>query len=132
MTAQTPTRRQVFGLAAGAAALVALPGLARAESSGTFTGLSNHVTTGGVTVARDGERFVIRLHEDFSLDGAPDAVVGLGHEGRYDARTFAGELRSLTGAQDYVLPAAVNADAFGEVYIYCRRFDVPLGVAPLR
>lgn len=122
----TTRRHFVLGLA-GLGMATALP--ARAETSGRFRGASRHVTTGTVTVTPASGGAVIRLGADFSLDGAPDPVVGLGHNGSYDARTFAGELRSNSGAQSYTLPRNVRAEAYNEVYIWCRRFGVPLGVA---
>lgn len=128
------TRRHSLKIFAGTGlAAIGLPHIAAAQTSGQFEGRSDHVTTGGVTVERlsDG-RTRIRLGSDFSLDGAPDPVVGLGHQGRYDERTKAGPLKSLTGAQDYILPANVRSDAYGEVYIWCEQFSVPLGVASVQ
>ena len=50
--------------------------------SGTFTGASDHITTGGVQIVKtaDGGAVVI-LDTDFSLDGAPDPRVGFGKDG---------------------------------------------------
>ncbi|MEO0909928.1 MAG: DM13 domain-containing protein [Pseudomonadota bacterium] len=42
-----------------------------------------------------------------------------------------GELSSKTGLQVYVVPASVNVDDFNEVYIWCRKFAVPLGIASI-
>ena len=102
-------------------------------SSGSFVGASNHVTTGGVSVVTnsDGSREVV-LAEDFSLDGAPDPRVGLGKSGSYDPGSDLGELASNTGGQSYGVPSALDLDAYDEVYIWCRKFNVPLGVAKLK
>ena len=35
------------------------------------------------------------------------------------------------GEQTYTVPASINVDDFNEVYVWCRRFSVPLGVAAL-
>ncbi|MEM1129102.1 MAG: DM13 domain-containing protein [Pseudomonadota bacterium] len=124
------SRRQACATLISAGIVAGGLGKAHGQTRGEFQGRSNHVTTGGVTVQKlDDGRTLIRLGADFSLDGAPDPVVGLGHQGRYDARTQAGPLRSLTGAQDYILPANVRSEAYGEVYIWCEQFSVPLGVA---
>ena len=96
--------------------------------SGTFEGRSRHETTGGTTL--DGN--TIKLHADFNLDSGPDPIVGLGKDGVWDPDTFSGELASLNGAQDYTLPASINADDYNEVVIWCRAADVPLGIATLK
>ena len=68
---------------------------AGAVASGTFTGASDHITTGGVEVIKndDGSHTVV-LGADFSLDGAPDPRVGFG---KYDKATVMGLLKSLNG-----------------------------------
>ncbi|MEL6482812.1 MAG: DM13 domain-containing protein, partial [Pseudomonadota bacterium] len=71
------------------------------------------------------------LAGDFSLDGAPDPRVGLGKDGKYDEATDMGELRSITGLQAYAVPDGVDVSGYNEVYIWCRKFSVPLGVASL-
>ncbi|MEM7722938.1 MAG: DM13 domain-containing protein [Pseudomonadota bacterium] len=102
------------------------------EYHGQFHGLSNHVTTGGVTVVEmtDGSAVVI-LDSDFSLDGAPDARVGLGNDGTYVPATDLGDLGPLTGMHIFVVPASIDVSDFNEVYIWCRQFAVPLGVASI-
>ncbi len=100
---------------------------AQSTRTGTFTGRSNHVTTGGVTV----EGNTINLASDFSLDNGPDPVVGVGKDGKYDPASFSGGLKSGKGASSYTLPAGLDAADYNEVYIWCRVADVPLGIAPL-
>lgn len=123
-------------LAVIAAAVIALTPLsATAEppvAHGSFTGASDHITTGGVQIVRtaDGGAVVI-LDSDFSLDGAPDPRVGFGTDGVYDEASDVGELVNLTGLQIYVVPPSINVDDFNEVYIWCLQFSVPLGVAEL-
>lgn len=101
------------------------------ERSGTFTGLSNHTTTGGVTVAETADGWEIRLHGDFSFDGAPDPRVGFGRDGAFVDPTDFELLRANAGEQVYEVPADIDPSEFGEVYIWCRQYSVPLGVAPL-
>ena len=101
-------------------------------SNGTFTGASDHITTGGVTVVKtaDGGAVVI-LDSDFSLDGAPDPRVGFGKDGQYVDTSDLGALNNNNGLQVYIVPASINVDDFNEVYIWCLKFGVPLGVAAL-
>jgi hypothetical protein len=104
---------------------------ARQTASGSFTGASGHETTGTASVYATEAGIVIALGEDFSLDGAPDPVVGLGDAGTYDAASKMGPLLSDTGAQTYLLPAGVDIGDYLQVYIWCEEFAVPLGVADL-
>ncbi|WP_299047815.1 DM13 domain-containing protein [uncultured Tateyamaria sp.] len=110
----------------------AAPASAETVSTGTFTGASDHITTGAVEVVKnaDGSHTIV-LGEDFSLDGAPDPRVGLGKDGFYNGNTDAGVLGSLTGGQSFVVPAGVDVSEYNEVYIWCEKFSVPLGIAKL-
>ncbi|MFK8184865.1 MAG: DM13 domain-containing protein [Phormidesmis sp.] len=99
-------------------------------ATGTFEGKSDHITTGSVDIVERGGKYYIELGDDFSLDNAPDPKVGLGKNG-YDPITQSGELRSLTGASTYELPDGLDISSYNEVYIWCEKFSVPLGVAVL-
>ena len=114
------------------AGLAIAPASAETVSTGTFTGASDHITTGAVEVVKnaDGSHTIV-LGDDFSLDGAPDPRVGLGKDGFYNGNTDSGVLGSLTGGQSFVVPAGVDVSQFNEVYIWCEKFSVPLGVAKL-
>lgn len=112
-----------------APALLVLPTVLKAGGHGrlgTFTGESNHVTSGGVEIA-DGQ---VNLLDDFFFDGAPDPQVALGNDG-YDATTLMGHLASNSGASSYEIPAGINPDDYNQVWIWCVRFNVPLGVAQI-
>lgn len=110
------------------AAGVALAGDVRA---GVFTGASNHVTKGGVEVVKTGGGYEIHLKSDFWFDGAPDPRVGFGKDGKFIDATDFEVLRSDTGAQVYKVPAGINPEEFDDVFVWCRKFAVPLGVAKL-
>jgi hypothetical protein len=97
---------------------------------GQFTGKSDHVTTGGVRVVRSNNQWIIELGDDFEHDGAPDPKVALGADG-YRQEAILGPLRSLTGRQAYALKAGLNIGDYNEVWIWCEKFNVPLGLAPL-
>lgn len=100
-------------------------------TSGTFSGRSDHVTTGSAAIIGTAGNYTLVLGEDFTLDGAPDPVVGFGNTGTYDAGSEIGSLKQITGAQTYSLPADFDPAAYGEVYVWCAKFSVPLGVATL-
>lgn len=126
------TNRRTFLISAAAlTAGAALPTFAAGGGRyGSFTGESGHVTTGGVEVVMTTEGATVRLQNDFSLDRAPDPKVALGKDG-YDPATLMGKLRRRRGAQDYTVPAGIDVSDYNEVWIWCERFNVPLGVAKL-
>lgn len=113
-----------------AAAQAATQAAATVTYTGTFTGKSDHVTKGGVQIVTvDGKRLLV-LAEDFSLDGAPDPKIGFGKDG-YVKGTLFTKLGNLNGKQTYEIPTNVNLADFNEVWVWCEKFDVPLGVAKL-
>lgn len=121
--------RRHFLLSAGAlgAAAISLPAFAGGHGRlGTFEGKSNHITTGTAEVAGN----KVNLLADFTFDGAPDPKVALGRNG-YDANTLMGPLKSNAGASSYDIPAGIDPAQYNEVWIWCERFNVPLGVAKL-
>lgn len=108
-------------------------------SSGTFRNLE-HETTGTAKIVRlaDGSR-VVRL-ERFRTSSGPDVVVILSSTpatedswGAYDDGTFVnlGELKGNVGAQNYTIPANVDLAKYRSVVIWCRRFNVAFGAAPV-
>lgn len=116
-----------------AAALLALTGEALAGSgSGTFSGLSGHETSGAVEVVQSAEGWQVRLASDFRFDGAPDPRVGFGRGGAFAEGTDFEVLERNEGEQVYSVPDGIDPAAFDEVYIWCRQYAVPLGVAPIR
>lgn len=111
---------------AALAAVAATPALAGGHGRlGTFSGLSNHVTSGTAEIAGN----EINLLDDFFFDGAPDPKVALGRDGVYDPATLMGPLTSNSGASSYTAPAGIDPADYNEVWIWCERFNVPLGVA---
>lgn len=100
-------------------------------ASGSFSGLSDHVTSGRVTVRQTGDGYVVVLEEDFSLDGAPDPTLGFGDGEQFLTDTQFSDLRSNTGRQVYELPAELDPTQYAEIYVWCEQFSVPLGVAAL-
>jgi len=100
-------------------------------SKGTFSGRSDHITTGLVTVEKTANGYQLRFADDFSLDGAPDPIVALGNGETYLVSNKLGPLKNKTGAQVYTLPADFTPGQFTQVYVWCEKFSVPLGVADL-
>jgi hypothetical protein len=97
-----------------------------------------HPTSGTASLIHlpDGGR-IIRL-TDFETDNGPDVKVWVskataGQAG--DARDFAyvdlGDMKGNVGNQNYELPAAAKGETWNSVIIWCDRFSVPFGAAPL-
>jgi hypothetical protein len=100
---------------------------------GMFSGGNGHQTTGSYMIAAaDGKQWV-KLGADFSLDNAPDAYVVLSPTDKGGDRKALnlGKLKSFKGAQAYEIPAGTDLAGFGKVIIYCRKYNVTLGIADL-
>ncbi|MEX0306496.1 MAG: DM13 domain-containing protein [Ruegeria sp.] len=131
------TRRSLFVKAAATGAALTLAGTTSAlaggaKKNGTFEGRSNHVTTGSVKLVKDGDRYIVELGQDFSLDNGPDPRVAFGKDGTYAPDSKLGALLHLTGKQSYAVPPTMDVSAYNEVYIWCEVAGVPLGVASLK
>ena len=100
--------------------------------SGTFKGLSKHVTKGGVSIVKTQTGYIAFLENNFSLDGAPAPTLGFGKDGKFDPQTEFTKLQNIKGAQVYAIPAGINPENFNEFYVWCADFTVPLGVAKLK
>lgn len=98
-----------------------------------------HETSGVASIYRlaDGRR-VLRLTE-FSTSNGPDVRVYLVAAGDVQSEGAAkqagfvdlGALKGNIGDQNYVVPAALDLSKYRAVSIWCRRFSVNFGAAPL-
>ncbi|MEO1206307.1 MAG: DM13 domain-containing protein [Pseudomonadota bacterium] len=96
----------------------------------SFTGAGGHVTTGAVTIETKGGKTIVTLGEDFSLDGAPDPKLAFGKNG-YAKDTIFTKLKNHKGAQVYEVPGTINVADYNELWLWCEKFNVPLGLAKL-
>lgn len=101
-------------------------------ATGTFKGLNGHVTTGTASIIRSGKSWAISLGSDFTFDGAPDPYVAFGNNGKFAKGTNFAKLGKNKGAQVYVVPKTLDVGDYLEVYVWCEKFTVPLGVAKLK
>lgn len=133
MKTQTSLKLVFVALAFVIATAVSSVMAAEMTLTGTFMGENNHTTTGKATVIKSGDRWKVVLGDDFSLDGAPDPKIALGNDGVFDPATLHSEnLSSNTGAQEYILPTSIDGSKYNEVYIWCEKFSVSLGVAKVK
>ncbi len=106
-------------------------------ASGEFMSRS-HPTSGRVTVLNDGSEQRFLRFEDFRTDNGPDLNVWLS-SAPADApvRDFLndwidlGDLKGNVGAQNYEIPPSVDLDRYSTVLVWCVRFSVVFGSAPL-
>jgi len=101
-------------------------------ASGVFSGASGHSTSGSVSVVKTSDGFTLVLGSDFNLDGAPDPKPGFGKSGRYDLKSWLDVLRSNRGEQTYAVPTSLEIGRYNEVYIWCEKYSVSLGVASIK
>lgn len=117
------------------AAALLLPAVSHAQqvvAQGAFSGASGHKTSGDVVVLKSAAGARVVLQSNFSFDGAPDPKVGFGAGGKYDRASQLAPLASNQGEQVYDVPAALDLTRYDEIYIWCERYSVPLGVAALK
>lgn len=100
--------------------------------SGTFAGENDHTTTGKITIEKDGDRTIVVLHDDFSLDGAPNPTLGFSKAGEFDVKTEFTKLKSLKGEQRYEVPAGIIVNAYDAFTVWCSKFSISLGSAKLK
>ncbi len=134
------TKIRMAGPAMGSAIALALmfalttPQTAAAAETlkqGQLVGENKHITTGNVTIERDGDRTYVILGPKFSLDGAPDPKLGFSKDGKYDKSTTFAKLKSLNGRQVYEIPKSISVAAYDQFVVWCEKFSVSLGSAKL-
>ena len=106
-------------------------------ASGDFRPVE-HTTSGQARVVElaDGRR-ILRF-EDFRTSNGPDVRVYLtaapvGSDGdRFDDRYVElGDLKGNIGNQNYTIPSSVDLDRYPTAVVWCKRFSVAFGAAPL-
>jgi hypothetical protein len=105
--------------------------------AGRFLSLE-HDTSGRVKILRLGDGRTFLRFEDLSTSNGPDLRVYLSEVPAGDDWYAYGErfvdlgaLKGNLGNQNYVIPANVDLSGYKSAVIWCRRFAVGFGVAPL-
>jgi hypothetical protein len=98
----------------------------------------DHPTEGTATVLTDGSPQRFLRFAEFATDNGPDLNVYLSSaEPDADSGSFEddyvdlGDLSGNVGDQNYEIPPDVDLSRFNSVVIWCVRFGVPFGAAPL-
>lgn len=124
----------IIVIAFGSAVLVApIPASAQDKvlASGNFQGQSGHATSGGVRLVKTAKGTRVVLDPDFKFDGAPDPKLGFGKNGYIKSTQFS-KLKSNSGKQSYEIPSTIDPAGYTEVWVWCDKYSVPLGVATLK
>ena len=101
-------------------------------AEGSFIGRA-HPTTGLANVITDGNQRFLRF-EGFETDNGPDLNVYLATgppDGSPEDFIDLGDLKGNIGDQNYELPDDIDLDRYTTVFIWCVRFSVAFGAAPL-
>ena len=100
--------------------------------SGNFIGADSfHKASGEANILKLGEKYFVRLEDDFSVTNGPDLFVYFGKNGKYAPEARIGRLKGNIGSQNYEIPANLNPEDYNEIWIWCRAFSVPFGHAVL-
>jgi len=103
---------------------------------GDFRSLEHH-TTGSAQLLRLADGTVVLRIEDLDTSNGPDVRVTLSPtpsdrgDRDYADHLDLGALKGNKGSQNYVIPAGTGLDGYRSVVIWCRRFSVGFGVAPI-
>ena len=98
-------------------------------ATGTFSGSTGHSVKGSAQVLGDGgEQRFLRL-DSFESTNGPDLKVYLRADD--DRYVSLGALKGNVGSQNYEIPAEVDLATYHTVQIWCERFGVLFGDAPL-
>lgn len=116
------------------------PALSKAETSkiltqGAFVS-GNYNTQGSATlISNDGKTF-LELDQAFQTDQGPDLFVLLHQDAKPetynpDDYKVVSKLKDIQGLQQYEIPADADLAKYQSVAIWCKKFNVTFGYAPL-
>ncbi|MEO0801465.1 MAG: DM13 domain-containing protein [Cyanobacteria bacterium J06642_2] len=103
--------------------------------SGDWVGV-DHPTSGAAKIVTENGKTYLELNEAFKTDRGPDLFVLLHKQevpSTYAESDFVnlGRLEKVAGTQRYEIPKGTNLDDLNSAVIWCRRFNVTFGYAPL-
>lgn len=120
-----------------AAPTTAAPSGPQLVSQGQFTSL-DHSTTGTAAIVEDNGKLQLVI-SDLNTDNGPDLKVYLSPRGSDSAGDSSyeddainlGALKGNVGTQTYEIPEGTDVASIKSVAIWCQRFSVGFGVAPV-
>lgn len=100
--------------------------------SASMSGANGHSAGGTVEIVRNGSSHTLEFRSDFRIDGGMNDVYLANSTDRPRSGDLnLGELRSRSGAQSYVISGG-DGSGYSHVLIWCRPFQVPIGLGRLR
>ena len=116
------------------------PAVSKAENSkiltqGTFVS-GNYNTQGSATLISSEGKTFLELDQSFQTDQGPDLFVLLHQDAKPetyepDNYTVVSKLKEIQGGQQYEIPADADLAKYQSVAIWCKKFNVTFGYAPL-
>jgi len=94
-------------------------------SAGPLSAVKGGYTASGSATISSGK---VKLGSDFQFSGGPDVYVAVQQDGEIK---LLGKLKSNSGAQSYKLPSGDDGSGAQEILLYCKKFSVTLGSAPI-
>jgi pentapeptide MXKDX repeat protein len=99
---------------------------------GTFAGSGGHNAGGSYAFVTEGDKTVLKLGTDFSVEKAPDVEVVLSAgPGVSKGAVFLGRLSKFSGPQVFEVPSGTDLEAFSHIVLCSGKDKVALGVASL-
>lgn len=100
---------------------------------GAFRGIDNHNAEGRYTLLQRDGKYVLEFAESFKFDRIPDGYVVLSNRPNAidGSSVFVAKFTTRRGAQTYILPQGVDPSQFRYVLVWCKKYAVPVGAAPL-
>lgn len=99
--------------------------------SASLGGANGHSASGTAEIVSQGGRHTLELRSNFRIDsGNNDVYLTRSSTGIASGDLNLGAMRALTGAQSYDMPH--DGGAYRYVMLWCRPFQVPIGVGELR
>ena len=101
-------------------------------ATGQFVGLKGHSATGTARLIEINGMTYLRFDDDFRVTNGPDVYVYFGKDGAYRKDAQIAALKGNSGGQNYEIPADITPGDYNEVWVWCRAFSVPFGMAVLK
>ena len=99
---------------------------------GTFAGSGGHNAGGSYAFVAEGDKTVLELGTDFSVEKAPDVEVVLSAGPSVsEGAVFLGRLSKFSGPQVFEVPSGTDLEAFSHILLWSRKDKAALGVASL-
>ncbi len=99
---------------------------------GTFAGAGGHSAGGSYAFVTEGDKTVLKLGPDFSVEKAPDVEVVLSAGPSVSkGAVWLGRLSTFSGPQMFELPAGTDLQAFSHLVLWSGKDKAALGVASL-